>query len=465
MASKSGIAMLKNERKRSSQAVDAPPTTEECSICLNDFKNQEVGMPEGCQHMFCFTCLFNWSTEKQTCPLDREPFEYILKKESHSCLKPYARVNAKDGKLEALIDVVVNAILGKCVVHILKTEICISHRSYHPFCLNSSNTEAWTCPSCGHTHGKKLRITSGAQQRAIDAIRSHRTARNKNSPQSTVPRSQVRFMSALKQHRRKLSYLPSKVPVARLPRIKRRIDAPSRPQIVIPKAKLSANASFIDQLLYAQNNLRTLENVQMHGVHNCTEDDLHEEEKPLSLTLTLQMNKQYLRQTDGHQSCHTLLRKGLTHSATPVTLPNSSKVQSTACQTSDELPTMLNLRDDEIQTLCKISAAIDQIIYTSSTNKMDNSRLPLMERMKRSQHSSSPMSIHFQKQERYQRQRQIIDVTKQELKPIYKQRLITKAEYKKIMKRVVDKATYAKKNDHKWIKRMIDAYVNIYRKD
>ena len=118
----------------------------------------------------------------------------------------------------------------------------------------------------------------------------------------------------------------------------------------------------------------------------------------------------------------------------------------------------MNLSEDEIQTLRKISAAIDQIIHAessnifhqiplevfstvsaSSTNKMDNSRIPLTERAKTSQHSSSPMSISFRKQERYQRQRQIIDVAKQKLKPMYRQRLITKTEYKKIMKKVVDK--------------------------
>ncbi|CAF1047802.1 unnamed protein product [Adineta ricciae] len=452
MATKSGISMLKNERKRSSQTVNAPPTSEPCSVCLNEFKNQEVGMPEGCQHIFCFICLFTWTKENQTCPLDRQPLEYILKKKSHSCLQPYARVSAKDGKLAALIDVKTNTCEacgdGEGEYVLLGCSQC--NTSYHPFCLNSSNTEAWTCPSCGHTHGKKLSITSGAQERAIHALRAHRAAQNKMSPRSAVPPSQARFMSALKQHRRRLSYLPVNVPVAQLPRIKRRIDAPSRPKIVIPKAKLSANTSFIDQLLNAQ------------------KDDLHEEEKPLFLTLTLQMNKQYLRQTDDHQSCHTMLRNGPTHSATPVTLPNSSKVQSTACQTSDGLSTMLNLCEDEIQTLRKISTAIDQIIRTESTssmNKMNNSRLPSTERMKRNHHSSSPMPKRFQKQERYQRQRQIIDVAKQELKPMYKQRLITKTDYKKIMKKVVDKATYAEKIDHKWIKRMIDAYVNIYRKD
>ncbi len=47
--------------------------------------------------------------------------------------------------------------------------------------------------------------------------------------------------------------------------------------------------------------------------------------------------------------------------------------------------------------------------------------------------------FHFQRKQRYKRQREIISIAKRALKPSYKQREITKEEYKKIMKKVVTK--------------------------
>jgi hypothetical protein len=32
-----------------------------CPICLEILFNQEIGIPDCCQHVFCFTCLANWS--------------------------------------------------------------------------------------------------------------------------------------------------------------------------------------------------------------------------------------------------------------------------------------------------------------------------------------------------------------------------------------------------------------------
>ncbi|UJR22487.1 hypothetical protein I4U23_025540 [Adineta vaga] len=266
-------------------------SVEECPICLKDFTTQEIGIPENCGHSFCFICLFDWATKNNTCPTDRQSFEYILKKESYFSEKPYAKVSAKDGKLEALIDGHINTCNacgdGEEEYVLLSCSQC--NNSYHPFCLNSSNTEAWICPSCGHTHGRKLKLhrtstkilstTSGIkQQKGITKDRiikpccssKYSTSQsiithNKNCARSAVLLRQKRFMTELKRHRKRLNNLPPKVSVAQLPRMKRRVDAPSRPKVVIPKSTRLANVSFLDKLLHEQNNLHTLKNVQMQG--------------------------------------------------------------------------------------------------------------------------------------------------------------------------------------------------------
>ena len=32
-----------------------------CPICLNRLKQQDVGMPESCDHLFCLECIQEWS--------------------------------------------------------------------------------------------------------------------------------------------------------------------------------------------------------------------------------------------------------------------------------------------------------------------------------------------------------------------------------------------------------------------
>ncbi|UJR22486.1 hypothetical protein I4U23_025539 [Adineta vaga] len=180
-----------------------------------------------------------------------------------------------------------------------------------------------------------------------------------------------------------------------------------------------------------------------------TTDNQYQNEKPLSLTLTLQLNDQFLQQNHPHPS--------VSDCENSAALINDKKTQSIACQTPNKSSNSLNLSTVEINTLKKISATINQIIENEATPSTSEIEHP------RSSSSSVQMERNEHKKQCYQRQRQIIDVAKQELKPIFKQHIITKRQYKKIMKKVVTKATYAEKTDYKWIKRMINAYVNEYR--
>ena len=49
-----------------------------CAICLNVIRKcTHVGVPESCCHKFCLSCIQNWSTVNNICPIDRIPFEKI----------------------------------------------------------------------------------------------------------------------------------------------------------------------------------------------------------------------------------------------------------------------------------------------------------------------------------------------------------------------------------------------------
>lgn len=39
--------------------VIVPPKT--CLVCLRKLRKCELGKPEDCDHLFCFSCLYEWS--------------------------------------------------------------------------------------------------------------------------------------------------------------------------------------------------------------------------------------------------------------------------------------------------------------------------------------------------------------------------------------------------------------------
>ena len=36
-------------------------TGDRCPICLNRFREQDLGTPEACDHAFCLECILEWS--------------------------------------------------------------------------------------------------------------------------------------------------------------------------------------------------------------------------------------------------------------------------------------------------------------------------------------------------------------------------------------------------------------------
>jgi hypothetical protein len=53
LMSRSGVRVV--------NAESSSDETQQCPICLNTFSTQEVGTPNSCNHIFCCTCLHEWS--------------------------------------------------------------------------------------------------------------------------------------------------------------------------------------------------------------------------------------------------------------------------------------------------------------------------------------------------------------------------------------------------------------------
>lgn len=66
-----------NENLPVDAANDDNPEEEQCSICLDVFNDQEIGVPNVCEHKFCATCIESWSGHVDTCPIDRKQFTSI----------------------------------------------------------------------------------------------------------------------------------------------------------------------------------------------------------------------------------------------------------------------------------------------------------------------------------------------------------------------------------------------------
>ncbi|XP_018109464.1 uncharacterized protein LOC100127298 isoform X2 [Xenopus laevis] len=62
-------------------------TKERCPICLNFLRKDDVAFPENCYHAFCFTCILKWSETSTSCPVDRKPFQAVMKIDKIGCTK------------------------------------------------------------------------------------------------------------------------------------------------------------------------------------------------------------------------------------------------------------------------------------------------------------------------------------------------------------------------------------------
>ncbi|CAH0558738.1 unnamed protein product [Brassicogethes aeneus] len=151
--------------------------SDKCPICLLSFRQQEVGTPETCDHMFCLECLQEWSKNMNTCPVDRREYNLIL-----------VRKNVQ-GKVVNQIQIEKPQPLNE--INIIEDptscEICCScdfedrmllcdgcDLGFHLFCLTPPLDEvpdgAWFCNDCSPEDAVNQEITLQEVQLLLDDV-------------------------------------------------------------------------------------------------------------------------------------------------------------------------------------------------------------------------------------------------------------------------------------------------------
>ncbi|CAF2522575.1 unnamed protein product [Rotaria sp. Silwood2] len=140
--------------------VETAVSIEQCAICMENFATQEVGIPENCEHSFCWTCITQWAKKNNSCPIDRIAFRRIFKKNSFTSAKPYDSVKVKDNRaevqleddfLELIDDDITCRVCGRDDQEDLLLICDECGNGYHTFCLELSGvpeTPEWMCPLC-----------------------------------------------------------------------------------------------------------------------------------------------------------------------------------------------------------------------------------------------------------------------------------------------------------------------------
>lgn len=130
--------------------------SERCPICLRTLNTQLIGTPDSCEHVFCAECLTEWSQNVNTCPVDRQEFDWIVIREDLEGL-PIRReqVVKKQRTSTPPEDPTFCQVCGLSdrEERMLLCDGC--DLGYHLECLDPPLVEVpvdeWYCPECPHT--------------------------------------------------------------------------------------------------------------------------------------------------------------------------------------------------------------------------------------------------------------------------------------------------------------------------
>eukprot|EP00111_Clytia_hemisphaerica_P006394 TCONS_00018575-protein len=148
-----------------------------CPICLGEFEDQMIGIPESCKHTFCADCIEEWTKNVNNCPVDRKKFNMIS---VHL---------TKDGPVIKQIPVQDKTITMVFEEPPTYCEICHEcdreevlllcddcDNGYHADCLNpplsSIPEEEWFCPRCSPPNDQPSTSGAGRRTRSSSAVES-----------------------------------------------------------------------------------------------------------------------------------------------------------------------------------------------------------------------------------------------------------------------------------------------------
>ncbi|XP_076803450.1 uncharacterized protein LOC143447299 isoform X2 [Clavelina lepadiformis] len=124
-----------------------------CPVCLNEFGDQQVGIPSNCKHVFCVDCILEWSKNANSCPVDRIEFYGIrVYKHYGGCFVHELTVEGKAFQRESADADVFCEVCGSGSNEqsLLLCDGC--DLGYHCACLNPPLTSVppgeWFCPNC-----------------------------------------------------------------------------------------------------------------------------------------------------------------------------------------------------------------------------------------------------------------------------------------------------------------------------
>nr|CAH7721397.1 unnamed protein product [Callosobruchus chinensis] len=171
--------------QESSDSDSSNGTSDKCPICLLRFKNQEVGTPESCDHMFCLECLQEWSKNMNTCPVDRQEYSLILARKNVDG-EIIRRIPVEKPSLENFENIIDDPTF--CVIcgsrdHEDRMLLCDGcDQGFHMYCLepplDNIPEGAWYCPGC--RSGINLLLTIVVMPNSLLAGRHIESSRSNN---------------------------------------------------------------------------------------------------------------------------------------------------------------------------------------------------------------------------------------------------------------------------------------------
>ncbi|XP_059619574.1 putative uncharacterized protein DDB_G0282133 isoform X2 [Phlebotomus argentipes] len=189
-----------NSKDMNEDSIQGMSSGEKCTICFSTFKDQEIGIPNSCNHRYCGKCIEEWSNTVRTCPIDRQPFTLIIIMENNRSENKIREISVSENPVEIVeTDEEGHTIIDDEIYcmecnHSNNEEtmlLCDScNRGYHMACLCPPFTEVptgdWFCDTCSNStdlealfqqRQTRRNRTRRVRSRQYQRTRSRRTCR------------------------------------------------------------------------------------------------------------------------------------------------------------------------------------------------------------------------------------------------------------------------------------------------
>lgn len=203
------IAVVSDNADSSDTDSSSCDSMEKCPICLHAFRDQEIGVPNVCEHSFCAPCIEEWSGNVQTCPIDRKPFSSIRIRSRYADGAFVREITVTEKSTEFKLD---EADFTHCEICnrsdredvMLLCDGCDA--GYHMDCLMPPLTEipegSWYCDNCFASEESEDDITQVlAEMETFAAPETRLRVRREIVPRITRTRQNERIRTTIQNRR------------------------------------------------------------------------------------------------------------------------------------------------------------------------------------------------------------------------------------------------------------------------